>query len=181
MLLNSCSNSVSKYAVAGLLAVALAGCGPSMPADQSWEQMQKSYQSAEDAIKAVGKLDKKSYGPLGSAWSVKLDRAKFDEQLIANLKRLDRVSEFLIPGATITDAQLEEILSSPIGVYFNNVDLSGTGVTDAGVKSLAGCKYLQKANIKGTKISDAFLADLKSKRKNNPDIPAQCRNPAFAK
>jgi hypothetical protein len=157
-----------------------AGCGPSMPANQ-YEDMQKANLEAEDRLRAKGTLDRKSYGPLGSAWVVKLPKATIDDALITDLGRLDRVSEFHIPGATITDAQMQQILQSGPCGSFNKLDVSDTGLTDAGVEGLAGLRWLQEVNVGGTKISDKFLADMASKRRANKDLPNQTRNVAVKK
>jgi hypothetical protein len=162
------------------MTVSLGGCGPSMPANQ-FASIQEANKKAEDNLKAIGKLERKNYGPLGSGWIVKLDKAQVDEQVIKDLYTLDRITELHIPGATITDGQLQELLTSKIGNFLNSVDFSGTGVTDAGVKPLADCRWLQKAKISGTKISDAFLADMKAQRKKNDQVPGPCKNVAVTK
>jgi hypothetical protein len=170
-----------------LLAVALiavlirfAGCGPSMPANQ-YEDMQKANQGAEDRVRGKGALERKSYGPLGSAWVVKLPKASFDDALVSDLERLDRISEFHAPGATITDAQMQQILKLGSCSYFNKLDVSNTGLTDSGVEGLANLRWLQEVHVGGTKISEKFLTDMASKRKANKDIPNQTRNVAIKK
>jgi len=151
-----------------------------MPENQ-FASIQKANEEAEAAIRSLGKLDRKNYGALGSGWSVKLPKAQFDEKLIEHLARLDRVTEFHVPGAAITDAQMQQVLTSSIGVFFNDVDVSDTGLSDAGVEALPNCKWLQKVNIKGTKISDSFLNDMKKKRRDNIEVPAQCKNVVVTK
>jgi len=162
-------------AVCLIAPVIWAGCGPSMPENQ-FESIQKANQEAESALRSMGTLELKSYGPLGNGWSVKLPKVQFDDKVIENLARLGRVTEFHISGATITDAQMQTILESSIAVFFNNVDISDTSLSDAGVVALPNCKWLQKLNVKGTKVTDSFLSSMRTKRKANTEVPVQCKN-----
>jgi hypothetical protein len=141
----------------------------------------EQYQKAEERLNSKGKVERKNYGPLGSGWIVKLDKATVDDTLIEDLNQLDRITELHLPGATITDSQLESILSSKLGVFLNVVDVSGTNITDAALKPLVTLAYLQKVNISGTKVSDAFVKEMLAKRKASTGIPSQCKNVAFTK
>ncbi len=151
-----------------------------MPENQ-YAAMAERSQKVHERLSSKGKVEQKSYGPLGSGSIVKLDKVTVDDQLIEDLGLLDRITELHLPGATVTDAQLEAILSSKVGVFLNAVDFSGTNISDAAVKPLVTAAYLQKANFSGTKISDAFVKDMLAQRRKNSGIPSQCKKVAIVK
>jgi hypothetical protein len=93
-----------------------------------------------------------------------------DEPLIGAIKSLDRVSELLLSGATISDEQLQALVTSDNTGYLNVLDISKTSITDAGVAGLADKKYLQKLNIQGSQVTEGFTTQLNAARQGNAEI-----------
>jgi len=163
------------FGIAVVMSGLAAGCGPSMPANE-YAAMAERHQNVHERLSSKGKVETKSYGPLGSGSIIKLDKVTVDDQLIEDLGSFERITELHLPGAIVTDAQLESILSSKVGVFLNAVDFSGANISDAAVKPLVTAAYLQKADFSGTKISDAFVKDMLAQRRKNGGIPNQCKN-----
>ncbi|MBL8851187.1 MAG: hypothetical protein JNG89_16015 [Planctomycetaceae bacterium] len=168
-----------RWAIAVVLAGCCCGCRPSAPANE-YQQLVETLKSSEDRLNAVGKIERKTYPP-GSAWSIDLHGATIDDQIIQDIVSLDLVSELLLGGATITDAQLQTLLTSDRTGYLNVLDISKTAITDAGVAGVADKKYLQTLNVQGSQVSEAFAAKLNSDRQGNNDIPAMFKVVAVAK
>lgn len=156
------------HVAAVLLSFIVSGCGPSAPEDE-YAQLQQLLKASEERLGAIGKTERKSY-PIGSAWSLNLEGATVDQQVIQDIISLDRVSELSLSGSTITDEQLQVVLQASNTGYLNVLDVSNTAITDAGLAGLAGKRYLQKLNIQGAQVSDAFTSSLDSERSSNAEV-----------
>lgn len=157
---------------AGILLVAWSsGCGPSAP-ENEYDSLQQTMQEAENRLKAIGKVEKKQYPP-GAAWSINLEKATIDDQVVADINTVERISELFLSGSNITDEQLQALLESTRTTYLNVVDVSNTSITDAGLEGLAAKRYLQKLNITGSKVTEGAVTALQSKRQANAEIGQQ--------
>lgn len=171
--------SPKQTAATALILIVLYGCGPTAPEDE-YEKLQQTLQSAEQRLNALGKVERKEYPP-GAAWSLDLHGATIDGQVVSDATTIERISELLLSGSTITDEQLQQLLQSNRTVFLNVLDVSNTGITDAGLAGLAHKQYLQKVNIQGSKVTDGFVSTLQSERAADAQIPAQFKSVAVTK
>lgn len=158
----------SRFCFAVFIACVCAGCGPSASSTE-YVDLQKALKSSEERLNAAGKVERKTYPP-GTAWALNLQGATIDDQVIEDITTLDRVSELILSGSTITDEQMQTLLQSDKTGYLNVLDISNTGVTDAGLEGLEGKKYLQKINIQGSQVTEEFLTSVNGKRNGNSEI-----------
>jgi Leucine-rich repeat (LRR) protein len=66
---------------------------------------------------------------------------------------------FIATPSAITDKEME--LLAPLAPNINDLDLSDTKITDAGMAVVGNCIRLTKLNISGTAVTDAGVASLK--------------------
>lgn len=172
-------HTTARSAIVVILAGCCCGCRPSAPANE-YAELVETLKNSEDHLNSVGKTVRKTYPP-GDAWSIDLKGATIDDQIISDITTLDRVSELLLSGATITDEQLQTLVQSDRTGYLNVLDISKTAITDAGVTGLADKKYLQTLNIKGSQVSEGFVSKLNSARQGNNAIDARFKTIAVTK
>jgi hypothetical protein len=171
--------SVSRYVIigvavlgVGILAAAVftpAGCGVSGgPSD--YDRMVEDQKAAADAAASQGaKYTLKKY-PLGEAYVVSLKGMTITDDLLRQLQTMGKVSELDVSGSTITDDQLGLISDLGLGAFLFKLDLSNTGITDAGIAKLGGGGlFLSEVNLVGTKVTPAAVAEFKRKRQANPN------------
>ena len=65
-----------------------------------------------------------------------------------------------VPAFRIPFWVYRRLAELPVPLVPFGLDLGGTGVTDAGLKELAGFKSLQTLNLRGTQVTDAGLKEL---------------------
>jgi YHS domain-containing protein len=104
---------------------------------------------AQDEFPTVGAADAKALEKLNQAGAVALPLAANTNVVSVN---------FSMAGAKVNDAALEDL--KPVGAQLVWLNLGGTGVTDAGLKTLAGFKNLQRLHLERTGIGDDGLQHL---------------------
>ncbi len=76
------------------------------------------------------------------------------DEAVAKFAELEHMERLELPGTQITDRACEIIAGLPI----QELDLSGTKITDAGIAKLKKLKKLQKLNLENTGVSDECFA-----------------------
>ena len=80
----------------------------------------------------------------------------------------DNVAELQISGSGITDAGLVHLKDL---IKLSHLNLSDTQITDAGLVHLKGLTKLERLDLKDTKVTDAGVADLQKALPNCEIIP----------
>lgn len=150
-----------------LAAVFAVGCGGSYGPSHA-DMVKATQQEAVAAIAAKGGSATEKHYPQGDAWAVSLAKVTIDDEILASVKTLGRVSELDLSGSTITDQQFAELAKSEaLGVTFK-LDISNTGITDAGLREAQALAILYDLNVKGSKVTPAGLADFTKSRPPHP-------------
>jgi hypothetical protein len=89
---------------------------------------------------------------------VNLTRARVTDALLNHLKDLPELKGVFFPDTT-TDTQLKFLWGLS---QLQELDISGTQITDAGLRNVSRLGTLQQVNLARTKITDAGLEYLKS-------------------
>lgn len=171
--------SVGRYVVIGVAVLGVAilvavvftptSCGGSGgPSD--YDRMVEAQKAAESAAGSQGaKYTLKKY-PVGEAYVVDLKGMTITDDLLRQIQTMGKVSELDLSKSTVTDEQLGLINDLGLGVFLFKLDLSHTGVTDAGLAKLGGGGlFLSEVNLVGTKVTPAAVAEFKKKRATNPN------------
>lgn len=161
-----------RAAAAGVLlaAAALAGCGPRVGGPSAYEQAQAEQQRVADSLGSKGMKSKRMHYPQGDAWAVDLTGMTITDDVIRKLKELDNVTELNLSQSTITDEQLGQINDQGIGSLVLKMDLSHTGITDAGLQKLTKFFLLNSLNVADTKVTPAGVAQFKKERLTLPNV-----------
>ena len=101
----------------------------------------------QDEFPKVGAADAKALEKLNQAGAVAIPLAANTNVVSVN---------FSMAGPKVVDASLADL--APVGEQLVWLNLAGTGVTDAGLKAIAGFKNLQRLHLERTSISDEGLA-----------------------
>ena len=155
-------------ALAGAIALAgAAGCGGDTgPSD--YDKMMAGRKGASDVLTQAGaKVQQKQY-PVGLAWVVDLRGLNVTDDLLRRVKDLGNVAELDLGRSTVTDGQLGLIKELGLQVLLTRLDLSQTGVTDAGLDRLDGFIFLANLDLTGTKVTRAAADRLKQRVANDP-------------
>ena len=170
MVLNSVHSAlfVAASFAATLLAVSGCGMGDGM---SDFERQSKSRELALDRLKEDGaKFEEKSY-PQGVALSVDLSGMDITDETLELLGKIGRVTELNFSGSSISDDQLGELNdSAEMTALLLKLDLSKTGITDAGIARMTKFGFLKDLNVAGSKVTSAAIESFKAARKANPDI-----------
>ena len=102
--------------------------------------------AAQEDFPKVAAADAKALEKLNQAGAVAIPLAANTHVVSVN---------FSMAGAKVTDAALEDL--RPLAEQLVWLNLAGTAVTDAGLKTLAGFKNLQRLHLERTAISDEGL------------------------
>jgi hypothetical protein len=152
-----------------LATVALAGCGPRVGGPSAYEQEKAAQQKVADSLASQGmKTTLKNYPP-GQAWTVDMTGMTITDDQIRKLKELGRITELNLSKSTITDDQLGQINDQEIGALVLKLDLSHTGITNAGLEKLTKFMLLNNLNLTDTQVTPAGITQLKKARKAGPN------------
>jgi hypothetical protein len=162
------ANAVLIGLIVGL--VFLAGCSKPYDGVSDADRELQAKQAAADAAKSQGmKITEKSY-PLGKAWVVDLEGMTITDEHIRKLKDLGHVAELDLGNSTVTDEQLAALRENGAATTLFRLDLSHTGVTDAGLAKLEGLPFLVNLNVSDSKITAAGVEHYKKSRLSNSQI-----------
>ena len=84
-------------------------------------------------------------------FAVSFTPENFDPTLLANLKGLPNIRQVQLSGTGVTDADLEKLLSLRM---LTGVGLDNTAITDAGLLRLKTLSYLSMVEHEGTSVSE---------------------------
>jgi hypothetical protein len=169
--------SVSRYLVIGvvvlgvaILAAAMftpASCSLGGPSD--YELMVEERKAAAASASSQGaKYTLKQY-PLGEAYVVDMSGMTITDDLIRQIHTMGKVSELDLSRSTITDDQLGLMHDIGMDTFVFKLNLSHTGVTDAGLAKMSGGGlFLSEVNLVGTKVTPTAVAEFKRKRQSLP-------------
>jgi len=150
-----------------LVAVIFTGCGHNDgPSD--YERMVQAKRDAADSLAGAGaKVHEKQY-PIGKGWVVELRGATVTDGLLKQVKQLGNIAELDLSRSTLTDEHIAVMREIDLQVVLTRLDLSDTGLTDAGLAKLTGCIFLSELNLTGTKVTPAAVAKFKKDRQTDP-------------
>ena len=155
-------------ASAFLLLVVLAGCGGRNDGPSDYERSVKKKEDAAEAIRGLGgKTTMKAY-PLGKAWVVVLKGVALSDGVLDDLKKMGHIAELDLSKATLSDELVARLNEVEIGSVLFKLDLSYTGVTDAGLDKLDNLLFLGDLNLTGTKVTSAGIQQFLKKHRVIP-------------
>lgn len=150
------------------------GCS-SYPAVSEFEQQElKKKEFLEQVVAVNGTATEKEFSLFnkkGPAWVIKLPGAKITDELVALIPSIGNIAELDLSNSTITDEQLLKLDSEKAGRYVLTLDLSGTPISDSGFGGLKNFYVMQKATLKGSKVTSAGVDRFKSTYNANADVP----------
>jgi hypothetical protein len=164
--------------VAVLAAVLLTPCGCGMFGDgvSDFERQRISREGAADLLKEQGaKFEQKTY-PQGVAWAVDLNGMDITDQTLELLGKVGRISELNLSGSSITDDQIAELNDINLSGVMVKLDLSKTGITDAGIAEMTKFGFLKELNLTGTEVTASAIESFQAARKENADIIPMMKN-----
>jgi hypothetical protein len=165
-----CAWRILRIAISGSL---LAGCGLGSGAPSVYQ----TEESAREALRQQGAKLESQFFPQGVAWSVDLSGAKVSDETIERLQKIGHVSELNLSGSTVTDDHLAKI--DEFSGVIQTIDLSNTGITDAGVGAMKRFTTLRVLKIKDTPVTpvtDAGIAQFKKNRQGTDTIKIVTKN-----
>jgi hypothetical protein len=111
------------------------------------------------------------------AYAVDMRGMTVTDELIDQLGELQNITELDLSKSTITDEQLGKLYSTNLCVRCFKLDLSHTGITDAGLDKMANLGVLSELNVAGTKVTKAGTERLKKRKLDDKRIPDFLRKP----
>lgn len=159
--------SFFRHCAVSALAAILSASGCSGPPPGGIEDYQKKVLSAEQALKEQGaSLKQKTFALNQVAWTVDLSGKEIKPEILAELQKLDGIGELILKEAKITDEQMQSLAKlAPLYV----LNLSNTGVTDAGIKHLTQ-NTISELDVSGTKVSADAVAAMKKRYATDPAV-----------
>jgi hypothetical protein len=159
-------------ALLGLLLLAAWGCAKG-DGLSDYEREQKKQENAAAAIQAAGgTVTTKHYdfgpGKSGDGKVVDLHGAQITDAVFDNFKLIRPVAELDLSGSTVTDDQLAKLNEPDAGTLLVRLDLSNTGISDAGLEKLTDLYVLLNLKLVGTKVTPAGVERFQQKRQENP-------------
>jgi internalin A len=121
-------------------------------------------------------------GALPDLVGLYLVNTKITDAGLKTLRNLRRLGALYLEGSPITDAGLEQLAATTAVPFslartkitdaglailvakrpeLNAIDVSGTQITNAGLKHLERLRYLVELNLKGTRVTDSGVAGLR--------------------
>ena len=133
------------------------GAGQTGPSDRDLKI--EAQKNTAQAVATLGaKVTPKSF-PQGNASAVDLSGAQITDQLIDELGKLGPVCEL-----NLRDDQLGKMTSLGIPTFVLKMDISNTGITDAGLEKLDNMVVLSQMNLVGSKCTKAGVEKFKQRR-----------------
>ena len=166
---SSIVHSLAVWAMTAVLSAS--GCGSKPPG--GIEEYQKKILSAEQALKEQGATMKQRSFPMAQvAWSVDLSGKEIKPEMFEAMQKLEAVGELILKESKVTDEQLQSLGKiSPLYL----LDLSNTGITDAGMKHLTH-NTIFELDVSGTKVTADGVAALKKRYSTDPGVNVFFKN-----
>ncbi|MBA3311830.1 MAG: hypothetical protein H0T47_00865 [Planctomycetaceae bacterium] len=142
------------------MAALLIGCGPEV---SHYQQTREGFENASAGIIAKGGSALEKNYPQGNAWLVDLSKVAIDDEVVEHVKSLGRITELNLSGSTVNDEQLASLATTGVLGYLIKLDVSDTAITDRGLVATAPLVLLSDVNAKGSKVTDAGIAEFKTK------------------
>jgi hypothetical protein len=134
--------------------LAVLGCNS---AEEAYRQVKEQAKVQADAVTALrelgGKLEEKAYLRNHKAWTVDLSGITLSDQTLARLKQIGHITELNLSKTNVTDAQMEIINDPEFSAVILKLDLSDTGITDAGLAKLTNLHALGDLKLTGTQVT----------------------------
>jgi hypothetical protein len=145
-----------------LLFLIFTGCGEG----PSYLEKEKALRERPiGALKEQGATFALKHYPNGaSAWAIGMQGVNITDEMLEDLKKVGHITELNLSRSTITDQQLAIVNQRPISGYLLQLDLSKTGITDAGLDQLKDLGFLQSLNLRDTKVTAAGVERFKKAR-----------------
>lgn len=156
---------VASLAVVGV--ASLAGCNRGGGLSHS-ERVQLDREKAAGSLADLGVSAVKKQYPQGAAWAVDLAGADVTDKMVKQILALGQVTELHAGGSKVTDKQLETLAASTEFGLLLKLDVSNTGITDAGLRAVLPLRWLSELNVKGSQVTAEGLADFQKNRLRNP-------------
>jgi hypothetical protein len=161
-----------RWLVAALCLAHAAGCDGFRGGGMSeFEKIERAQNAAQQQLEAQGAKFERFYHPEGAAWKVDLRQVpEINDETFSLIEKLDHVAALNFSGTTLDDSHLARLNDVDHYGFIIDLDLSHTGVTDAGIGQLRMMCFLSKLNVTGTKVTAAGLRQLKQNREANTYI-----------
>jgi hypothetical protein len=158
--------TIQRIALAGLFLSI--GCRRDGVSD--YQRYENARLSVMERIQARGvKLKEKQLDR--PAYVVDMRGMTVTDDLIDQLGELENITELNLSKSTVTDEQLGKLYSKYLCVRCFKLDLSHTGITDAGLDKMANIGVLSELNVAGTKVTKAGAARLTKRKLDDKRIP----------
>src|SRR5262249_43820445 len=103
----------------------------------------------------------------GEAFAIGLSGKQISDQTFDNLLQIGNISGLNLSKSNFSDAHAERL--NQVGGCLMNLDLSHTGITDAGVEKLH-LPFLTNLTLTGTQVTPGGIDRFKKNRQNGTNI-----------
>ena len=165
-------------AAAALTLLALPACSRKGELSD-YMRAQQAQQVTIDALTERGAKFSQQRFPQGTAWAVDLSGQTVSGETLNQLKTLRFISELNLSKCQFADLDVGRLAEPGIGSVLLKLDLSQTAVTDADMEKLDGLGMLSQLNLAGTKVTPAAVERFRQRRKDNPKVLPQFKNPTI--
>jgi hypothetical protein len=145
------------------------GRGQTGPSD--YQLSVEAAKDAADALSSQGGRVKEMHYPQGNAWAVNLSGLTLTNKLLEDVQALGKITELDLSKSTVTDDQLDFMSKLGLTAMLLKLDLSNTGVSDAGLEKLENMMLLTQLNLVGTKCTAAGVEKFKRHRASQKKPP----------
>jgi hypothetical protein len=155
----------------------ICGCGMFGGGVSDFERQRQSQEGCIELLKEQGaKFEQKTYTQ-GVAWAIDLSGMDITDQTLELLGKVGRITELNFTGSSISDDQLAELNDNvEVTAVLRKLDLSKTGITDAGIAAMTKYGFLADLNLTGTEVTAAAIDSFKKARTENPEIMPMMKN-----
>jgi hypothetical protein len=155
-----------------------AGCSTFFQGESEYEQVKRKEGAFAEEISKVGgsatKEGKAMHGLTAAGWLIDLSKAQITNELLDQIiaaAQTDPVLQLKLAGSTITDEQLAKLDQGNVLQKTVVLDLSNTGITDAGLDKLSNHYIVSELKLKGSRVTSAAAKRLGDRQIANPQTP----------
>jgi hypothetical protein len=172
--------SVPFVTALGLLAVLpMLGCNRS--AEEAYREVKEKAKAQGNAVQALrdqgAKLEEKAYLRSQKAWAVDLSGQQVSDETFDLLKKIHPIAELNFSKTNFSDALTDKLNDPDVCATILKLNLSNTGLADAGLEKLTHLFALQELVLTGTQVTAAGVDKFRQTRTSNAKIPALFRSP----